>query len=338
MIASPTRHFAALFIANEAFFVPSDIMSDKLLKSALWYARHGWHVIPLHTPIMEAGACVGCSCEAWKRENLRDRFGNLQSDYTCPTPGKHPRHGAWEEVATTDVAQIAKWWRAWPTANIGIAAGKSGLVCLDADTYKSGGGEWDRAWGETVTSLTGGGGEHLIYQHPEGDPLGGSSKGLPKFIDVRAHGGQFVAPPSLHPSGNAYQWEDGYGPHQIAAAPLPEAIAAILRTAVVTQAAEFGTAVDAPDLEAWADKLPGLALAILTDDRSKIDFWLVRSLVKAGASAEEIKAVWDRRDPTGKYSEKNGHGPDYLGRTIAAATEHIGTRRLPELQAQKVAA
>ena len=175
---------------------------NKLLASALWYARHGWFVVPLHAPLFANGRLIGCTCEQWRRENT-------DANYTCRTPGKHPRMNEWEAKATLDPEQITRWWRVWPTANIGIAAGRSGLICLDADTYKDGGGEWDREWGETVTSLTGGGGEHLIYVHPDGEPLGNHQTGLPAWVDVRGHGGQFVAPPSLHPSGKRYEWEVG---------------------------------------------------------------------------------------------------------------------------------
>ena len=100
---------------------------------------------------------MGCSCEDWKRENI-------DPDYSCHTPGKHPWMNAWEDRATIDPAQIDKWWNAWPNANVGIAAGKSGLVVLDADLYKEHAGRIPNS--ETVTSLTGGGGEHLVFLHP----------------------------------------------------------------------------------------------------------------------------------------------------------------------------
>jgi hypothetical protein len=311
-----------------------------LTKAAIWYAKHGWFVVPLHTPLFnDAGECVGCSCEDWKRANMRDKYGNLQSDYSCPTPGKHPRHNAWEERASNDVDQVARWWAAWPDANIGIAAGKSGLVVLDADTYKDGGGQWAHEWGETITSLTGGGGEHLVYAHPSGDPLGGSSRGLPKWVDVRAHGGQFVAPPSVHPSGNRYQWEEGYGPHEMEPAILPEPIALLLAEAKAAPPVEFGAPASV-DLEAYADKLPGLVMALLRGDRSSIDFWLVRAMVKAGMEPAEIKAVWDNFDPTGKYSDKGRSGDDYLARTIAGALEHMAQRQrpLPAIAKERTAA
>jgi hypothetical protein len=300
----------------------------KYIESARWYAHNMGYVIPLHEPLFADGLCVGCSCEEWKR-------AHGQPGYICNTPGKHPRHNNWEEVASDSKEQIDRWWQAWPTANIGIAAGKSGLVCLDADKYKAG-GDWVNDWAETVTSLTGGGGEHLIYLHPDGPPLGGSSKGLPPFVDVRAHGGQFVAPPSMHPSGRRYEWEEGYKPNQLSPAMLPEPITAVLRQALDGAAHQIA-APEAINLDDWADRLPALVMALLANDRSKIDFWLIRPLVAAGLTDGQIMTLWDRYDPNGKYSEKGKAAADYLARTIASARKHLEKTPKPARQYQQQA-
>src|SRR5574343_1002555 len=134
-----------------------------LSRSAEWYARHGWHVVPLHQPLFHDGHLIGCSCETWRRQYV--------ADYVCPTPGKHPRISDWENQATRELGIIRQWWQRWPNANVGIAAGKSGLLTLDADTYKDG-YEGDhlltREDEETVTNLTGNGDTHLLYQMREG--------------------------------------------------------------------------------------------------------------------------------------------------------------------------
>jgi len=65
---------------------------------------------------------------------------------------------------------------------------------------------------ETVTAISGGGGTHLFYKLEQGDTFGLSSKGLPPGIDIRALGGYVIVAPSLHISGNRYQWEVGYEP------------------------------------------------------------------------------------------------------------------------------
>ena len=80
---------------------------------ALWYGEHGLAIFPCHTP-----TAAGCSC--------------LHKD-TCDSPGKHPRITGWQKRATTDPAQIEKWWGTmFPDANIGLACGHTGWV-LDVD-------------------------------------------------------------------------------------------------------------------------------------------------------------------------------------------------------------
>lgn len=208
--------------------IESAASTPNMVKAALSYARHGWHVTPLHEPLFDAdGRCVGCTCEEWQRQNGKP-------GHVCRTPGKHPRLREWEDKATTDPAQVGRWWHAWPTANIGIAAGRAGLVVVDKDTYHTAaeGGALTIADTETVTNLTGGGGEHLIYLHPQDGPrISNADSSLPEWVNIRAHGGLFVAPPSLHKSGNRYEWEPGYGPHEIEPAELPRALRDLLQPA-----------------------------------------------------------------------------------------------------------
>jgi putative DNA primase/helicase len=65
----------------------------------------------------------------------------------------------------------------------------------------------------TLTALTGGGGIHLIYRSRDPE-LGNSAGRLPGIVDdlagvdLRANGGYIVAPPSLHRTGNRYEWLD----------------------------------------------------------------------------------------------------------------------------------
>jgi putative DNA primase/helicase len=209
-----------------------------MLKAAQWYARHGWPVIPLHEPLFDTvdshGKPTCCTCEEWARYIGNDRRPPNPDFHCGKDTGKHPRIRDWENQASTDEAQIRKWWQRWPTANIGIAAGRAGLVVVDKDTYHSAaeGGELTIADTETVTNLTGGGGEHLIYRHPQDGPrISNADSSLPEWVNIRAHGGLFVAPPSLHKSGNRYEWEVGFGPHEREPAELPPALRALLQPA-----------------------------------------------------------------------------------------------------------
>ena len=118
----------------------------------------------------------------------------------------------WADVATTEENMLVGWWDNFPDANIGIACGKrSGIVVLDVD---AGHGGYDSLtklidqYGplpETPVSKTGSGGEHVFFKHP-GIEIRNSASKLGQGLDIRGDGGYVVAPPSLHPNGNTYEW------------------------------------------------------------------------------------------------------------------------------------
>ncbi len=114
-------------------------------------------------------------------------------------------------AGTADQAQIKKWWREWPHANIGIARGRgSGVVSLDID-HRHGGddrlAELERQHGplpRTVSDASGGGGQHFLFgvqTHVRSVDLGGGAEllGEDKLV---------VVPPSLHPCKRRYEWDD----------------------------------------------------------------------------------------------------------------------------------
>lgn len=190
-----------------------------MLDHALRYAVElGWYVFPCHHPIQKEG--WSCSCEAYKRsiENqqrlIEQGRGHLYDpEYTCPRPGKHPRTNNGLDDASIDPAQIRKWWKRWPSANIGVNCGKSGLLVIDLDHYKDVYDGHDLDLDEdTVTAITGGNGCHLFYKMEAEDMFSNKKKTLPPGIDIRGHGGYVIVAPSLHASGRRYQWEIGYEP------------------------------------------------------------------------------------------------------------------------------
>jgi len=154
---------------------------DLPLSAALAYAALGWRVIPLH-------------------------------------PGtKQPIPAAWQEKGTTDTDTILGWWDAtYPDAGVGIVCGAdSGLVVIDVDEHGISGSDTladlEATYGElpeTPCVLTGGGGRHLYFAYPAGVTIrNDAGKRLGPGLDIRAEGGQVVAPPSMHESGRAYAWE-----------------------------------------------------------------------------------------------------------------------------------
>ena len=121
------------------------------------------------------------------------------------------------KVATTDEEEIDAAWEHRPALNVGIATGSmsGGLIVIDLDVHEERGEdgtdalwEWEREHGElpeTVSAKTGSGGVHLYYQ--ANTPIS-SSVNTTLGVDVRAEGGYVVAPPSLHPSGQPYAWDN----------------------------------------------------------------------------------------------------------------------------------
>lgn len=299
-------------------------------KAALWYARHGWYVVPLHAPLFDDdGNCTGCTCESWRRRKNKA--------FVCETPGKHPILTSWEDNASRDVAIINDWWHRFPWANVGIAAGKSGMIAFDVDSYKdtyAGDKVLTGADEQTVTNLSGGGGSHLLYRINPDDDYGNAKGTLPQGIDIRGHGGQFVAPPSIHPTGNRYQWESGYGPHEIDLLPLPDSIRSILdaQKALVVGRVSFADDIPAPDVDHLRIK-PEIAKLIQEPPekggRSEADQSVITALVFAGATNEEIKAIFEYYPigKQGKFAEKGSYAMQYLTKSIAHARGWVQARR-----------
>ena len=167
-----------------------------MLAEALTLAARGVRVFP----VWEPGAPGVCACPKGE---------------ACGSKAKHPRTATGFKEATTDEAQIRRWWAAAPNANIGAATGeKSGLFVLDEDGVAGAESlhnielEHDDL-PKTLIAISGreGGGRHLYFTHPGGAPIGNSSGALGEGLDVRGDGGYVVAPPSMHASGRRYAWD-----------------------------------------------------------------------------------------------------------------------------------
>lgn len=155
--------------------------TNKLLNTALFYAKeYGWAVFPVN--------------------------GTNKRPYTP--------HGC--KDAKKDPGAIKSWWNKHPDAAIGVATGSASklvVIDLDIDDAKGLNGyeelrKWESVNGElpeTVTAITGRGGNHL-YFHYEGSDIGNRA-GILEGVDVRGEGGYVIAPPSPHPNGTEYAWE-----------------------------------------------------------------------------------------------------------------------------------
>jgi hypothetical protein len=164
---------------------------NELEIAALEYVERGWMVFPVHTPT-ESG---GCSC----------------SNVECESIGKHPRTQRGLNDASRNPQDINEWWKRWPDANIGIVTGQEhGLVVVDIDL--PGIENWRdlqdiNSAVDTLTVSTGSGGEHYYFQ-TNGTKYRSTASQIDTGIDTKGEGGYVVAPPSLHASGDNYEWLD----------------------------------------------------------------------------------------------------------------------------------
>lgn len=132
--------------------------------------------------------------------------------------GKHPVHKNWQ-TAPLDVDASDRALATNRHYNIGIRTGMQpcgrGLVVIDIDgprellaTLEAEAGE---PFPPTLTARTGSGGLHLFYWLRDGIEVR-NTQGLVPHVDIRGYGGQVVAAPSLHLSGNHYQWLNAMEP------------------------------------------------------------------------------------------------------------------------------
>lgn len=138
--------------------------------------------------------------------------------FPCKPRGKEPLTKSGWKDATRDERLILQWWDRWPTANIGVACGPSGIAVLDIDAKAGadpreviadlGLSDFPTVWtGEAPArspefpdSLEGVRGAHVYFR----SNLPTSKTALPG-VEIRGDGGYVLAPPSVHPSGVPYE-------------------------------------------------------------------------------------------------------------------------------------
>ncbi|MGC9000793.1 bifunctional DNA primase/polymerase [Caldisericum sp.] len=111
-----------------------------------------------------------------------------------------------ERIATLE--EIHSWFKHWKNLNIGIVTGKvSNIIVLDIDGEKG----WSVIREKNLKlpntwKVQTGKGAHYYFRYP-GWKVSSFTQLLPG-IDLRGDGGYVVAPPSMHPSGEIYQWDN----------------------------------------------------------------------------------------------------------------------------------
>ncbi len=150
-------------------------------------------------------------------------------------------HCCWKAHQTVRpmIAQIDQWWAEWPYAGVGLILGSvSGIVAVDSDSSEAHELLLSKLGGVpgTLRSRSGSqapGKYHYFFQNPE-FPTRATLNPLHKKLELRGEKGYVVLPPSLHASGNRYEWNpypDQNAAVQSLIAPLPPVLAEIWQTA-----------------------------------------------------------------------------------------------------------
>lgn len=140
--------------------------------------------------------------------------------------GKRPVSNSWQTQAQTD----PNAWR--PDANVGLVTGiLSGFVVLDVD------GPQGQASLDELEALhgplppgprqvTGSGGSHILFRYTDSCALLTNRGGFREGLDFRTNGGQIVVAPSVHVSGQQYEWT--YSPLEYELPDLPPWLHSVL--------------------------------------------------------------------------------------------------------------
>lgn len=270
--------------------------STDLMGNALAYARAGFKVMPVHSPVGVPGASP-CPC---RRPGCAHRCSCMARG--CEHPGKHPRSRNGLKDATTDVEVITRWWSTWPGANIGLVPGVD-MVAVDVDVCHDGHlnlAALVREHGHlapTRTAWTGGGGLHALYRAP--GPYNGT---LCRGVDLKGNEmGYIVVAPSLHISGRRYEWANDL-PIAVAPTWLAERMLArppVLRTVHI---GAVGGAADEALIRTVAQAPQG--------ERNHLTYWAACRAVERGAPPELLLRI-------AAAARANGLGDAHRGATVS---------------------
>ena len=140
--------------------------------AALQYAIKDWYIFPV-------------------RADRKEPFGEV-------VPCGH-------KDASNKGRDISNWWRTYPDANIGLNLAKSGLVCIDVDSYKDNCAFddfiKDKDLPQTLTQRSASGGTHYIFKANPNHHYPGV---LCPGVDVKYNGYILISPSTFN--GNAYKW------------------------------------------------------------------------------------------------------------------------------------
>ncbi|SNT21657.1 VapE domain-containing protein [Tropicimonas sediminicola] len=175
----------------------SEAIFTEIGRAAIEYAKRGWHVFPAPPS------------------------GKLSYENAANNDGR--RWGASDDPETV-MALFARH----PRANLGIATQESEIFVIDCD-IKGGvdGVSWlaeqiqeHDNWPDTIEAQSPSGSWHVYFRYPEDfDPKTCQGEVAPG-VDIRAHGGMVIAPPSVKAGASKpYRWKNPPGMFEVAEAP-----------------------------------------------------------------------------------------------------------------------
>lgn len=123
---------------------------------------------------------------------------------------KRPYMTNWLQYTKTraPIPMVEGWFNNLAGAGVGAVTGRiSNMVVLDVEkdcpyTIE----ELLKKYPTQMVAKSGGGGYHLFYQYPTSQARVSNRVRIFEKADLRADGGFIVLPPTMHPSGNRYQW------------------------------------------------------------------------------------------------------------------------------------
>lgn len=123
---------------------------------------------------------------------------------------KRPYMTNWLQYTRTRPGKqlVDSWFNNLTGAGVGLVTGKiSGIVVLDVEHWcPTPVEELLKKYPTNMVARSGGGGVHLFYSYPQNVGKISNRVGIFEGADLRADGGFLVLPPTMHPSGNRYEW------------------------------------------------------------------------------------------------------------------------------------
>lgn len=296
-------------------------------KAVEFYVSKGFEVLPVWGITFEGDIAVcGCGHKECRTGGEREKnVGKHPVTYCrgCPVATRGVKD------ATSDLELLRQWWAlaGW-NLNIGLATTRVFVLDIDDEDARFELAELP----DTVEVISGSGsGEHIYFLQPDDFNVSNAvGKELPRGIDVRGCGpsgephGYVLAPPSMHASGQRYEFEVSSHMKNVEIAPAPSWLLDMLKRANENEIAVTISNIDAPDLAVF-DISKITKDRILNghqdgEDRSECDFKVMIALVEAGATPSEVAAIFNKY-PIGTSGKMASHtAPEsYLQRSIGNA-------------------